>query len=234
MPYPVNTFSNFAQLLAYINQYWITNGVEEITGVIGNDVVNGLLTFTEQSPLNWQKADIQSSGGVLSATRPITVFMGVTPTMLSWGDNIYNEWVFINTTVGNIPTMTPYVDINMQNVFSIPAKSIINICKAKNDVWILRSLPASGSGVIVPALNGVVGGGGVDDPVNGSPTFQSNKLINLGATSGGKVSITYADTPMSNYGDNAAFTLNNTTGLFTWLNGNTFTTGSGLYINLNQ
>lgn len=234
MPYPNTTFNNFQELMEYINTYWITNGVEEITGAIGNDVVNGLLSFTEQSPLNWQKADIQSLGGDISAARPITVFMTTAPDSLSWADNIYYEYVFINTTFDDIPTTTPYYDINLTAINVIPAKSIINICKAKNNLWLLKSLPASGSGVIVPALNGIVGGGGVDDPVDDSPTFQSNKLIGLGATNGGKVSITYAETPMSNYGGNASFAIDNVAGIFTWTNGNTFSTGSSLYINLNQ
>lgn len=232
--YPKNTFSDFAALLNYINAYWITNGVQEITGVIGNDVVNGLLTFVEQSPLNWQTADIQSGGGVISATRPITVFMGTVPTMVSWGDNIYNEWVFINTTLGNIPTLNPYVDINLQNVFTIPAKSIINICKARNGVWILKSLPASGSGVIVPPLVGTVGDGGPDDPAADSTTFQSNKLKNLGATNGGKITLLYAEVPYSSWGPNKAFDFNNVTGTLTWVNGYKFILKDTLWIDLNQ
>ena len=56
------TFPNFADLLAYINSEWITNGNQEITGVIGNNVVNGLLTFITQSPLiNDATDDIDST-----------------------------------------------------------------------------------------------------------------------------------------------------------------------------
>jgi len=231
---PTLTFATLAAWQTWVDNNIITNGMELITGDDGNITENAAIYFITRSPLNWQTADIASAGGVVNVTRPITVIMTVTPTSISWADNIYNEYVFINTTLGDVPTTVTYYDINLTAVNKIPAKSVINICKAKNGNWILKSLPASGSGVIVPALNGVVGGGGIDDPVNGSPTFQSNKLINLGATSGGKISITYAETPMSNYGDNAAFTLDNVTGIMTWLNGNTFNSGSSLYINLNQ
>lgn len=233
MPYPVNTFPTFQDLLNYINTYWVTNGVEEITGVIGNDVVNGLLTFIEKSPLNWQTADIASSGGAVNVTRPITVIMTATPTSLTWSDNIYNEYVFINTTLGDVPTTQTYYDINLAAVNKIPAKSVINICKAKNGQWILKSLPASGSGVIVPPLVGVVGGGGADDPVNGLQTFTSSKLINLGASNGGKIQIEIDEVTMSNFGQNSSFTLDNVLGILD-ISPNTFFTGSSLYINLNQ
>lgn len=228
--YPVNTFPNFQQLATYINNFWTQNGMEEITGIIGNDVVNGLLTFIEQSPLNWQKAKIESGGGAVMASRPIIVFMSNVPTSVSWMDNIYYEYVFVNTTNGDIPSDT-YYDINLTATSIIPAKSIVNIAKASNDLWIIKSVPSSGSGSgTLPSLTGLVGGGGADDPVNGLGTFQSNKLIGLGA----RISILYAETPISNWGDNAAFTLDNTTGIFTWLNGNTFTTGSSFYVDRNQ
>jgi hypothetical protein len=234
MPYPINTFATFADLLTYINNFWITNGVEEITGVIGNDVVNGLLTFIEENPLNSGTTKIESSGGILSAIKPVTVFMAATPTSFSWSDNVQHQYVFINTTLGNIPTITTYYDINLQAVNIIPAKSTVTIFKTSNNQWIIGNLPASGSGVIVPPLTGLVGGGGADDPANGATTFQSSKLINLGATNSGKIVITYAEVPFSSWGSNAVFSFDNITGTIAWINGNVFIGGDTLSINLNQ
>ncbi len=234
MPYPVNTFPNFNALLNYINSYWITNGMEEITGVIGNDVVNALLTFVEQSPLNWQTALIVSSGGDINATRPVNVFITTPPNSLTWGDNIYNQYIFNNTTGGDIPTLMTYYDLSLQPLNVIPANSLVNICKATNGFWIVVAVPNKGSAAAYPALKGTVGGGGADDPVDGSTSFQSNKLMNLGSTTGGKLSIIYADTPMSSWGNNAGFTYDPNTGTISWLNGSTFSNGSALEVDRNQ
>lgn len=237
MPYPVNTFPTFQDLLNYINTKWVTNGVEEITGVIGNDVVNGLLTFIEQSPLNAGTADIASGGGAVNVTRPITVIMTNIPTSISWGTNVQNEFVFINTTSGNIPTTQTYYDINLTATNQIPAKSIVNIALAKNGLWIIKSVPSSGSGNVMKALVGVVGGGGPDDPANGSQTFQDNKLIGLGASNGGKITILLSETPRSSFGANQSFIFDNVAGMINLAyNGSaeTFSTGSALWVDLNQ
>lgn len=233
MPYPSTTFANFDDLMNYINTYIVTNGMELIEGVEHNAVENGLLTFLRQSPLNWQTAKIESGGGVLTASRPITVFMTTTPTSFDWSDNIYNEYVFINTTLGDIPTITTYYDINLTATTVVPAKSVINICKASNGLWILKSLPSSGSGVVVPPFVGVVGDGTAKDPVAGTSTFQHNDLIGLGSTNSGKIQMTLGEVIMSNYGNNKSFDFDNTTGTID-ISPNTFVLDDSLYINRNQ
>lgn len=137
MAYPQQTFPNFNALLTYINTYWVTNGNYEITGVKGNNVVNGLLAFIEQSPLNYQKTAIVSSTGVVIISRPVTVFTG-TPSQLSWGDSIYNELVLINTTQNAIPLVSGffYRDIDLAVVDHIPAKRAIVLYKTSNNEWI--------------------------------------------------------------------------------------------------
>lgn len=138
MPYPVQTFPDFASLLAYMNNEWVTNGNGDIDAVIGNNVVNGLLTFIEQSPLNYQAALVTAAGGAITASRPITVFITTTPTSLQWGNNIYNQFVFINTTNAPIPLGggQKYYDINLTAQSSIPAKTVLSIVKATNGLWI--------------------------------------------------------------------------------------------------
>lgn len=181
MPYPVNTFPTFNDLLTYINTFWITNGMEEITGVIGNDVVNGLLTFVEKSPLNWNKAKIESTGGIVSVSRPISVFMTNTPTSLSWPDNIYNEYVFINTTANNIPLAAgfSYYDINLSPVTNVRAKSRLNIVKANNNLWIQRDGGAGdGTSGILPFDIAKKVDGQPGSPIAGLTTYQNDDLIN--------------------------------------------------------
>jgi hypothetical protein len=136
--YPVDTFQTFDQLLAFINTNWVENGLGEITGIEGNSVVNGLLTFIRQSPLNYQTADIFNGGGDIEVQRPIDVFSGITPTSLKFGDNVYNQYVFINRTDSAIPLFNGlvYYDINAAAQTAIPARNVVIIYKAKNGLWI--------------------------------------------------------------------------------------------------
>lgn len=146
MPYPLQTFSTFAELLTYINNNVVTNGDEEIDAVIVNNVVNGLLTFISQSPLNYQKADLYTSGGIIVTTNPVNVFTNTTPTTLSWENNIYNQVIFINTTGNAIPldTGVTYKNIYLVSQNNIPANSVISLVKAENDLWIQTNVDSGG------------------------------------------------------------------------------------------
>lgn len=237
MAFPTNTFATFDDLMNYINQFIIPNGLQEIDGDEHNSVENGLLTFIRQSPLNWQTARIESTGGILSAVRPVTVFMSAVPTSFTWGDNIYNQYVFINTTLGDIPTSTTYYDINLTATNIIPAKSIVNVSKASNGLWIVSSVPSSGSQAAVPPYVGIVDRGQPNDPVSGTSLFQNNALIGLGSTNNGNITILYAGTPRNNYGLTQSFIFDNVTGTID-LNYNSiaeqFFTGAPLSVDRNQ
>lgn len=137
MSYPTQTFNTFDDLLGYINTNWITNGNQEITGIVGNNVVNAELSFIRKSPLNWQKCQIASTGGVVVATRPVLIVYGVVPTSISWTDNIYNEYILVNTTSEDIPILggLGYYDINAAFKTTLLAGSIIDIFKAENNLW---------------------------------------------------------------------------------------------------
>lgn len=228
------TFNNFAELQAYIDLYIKPNGLEEITGQEHQNVETGLLTFLPLLPLNGQKAQIRSGTSALSVSIPVNIFIAI-PSSLTWVDNIYNQYIFVNTTLGNIPLLTGtyYYDINLQPIDFIAAKSIVNICKATNNLWIVASVPYSGSNAAAPPLIGTVGGGTANDPAPNQSIFQSNKLIGLGSTNNGKIKIEIDDTIFSNFGINSSFTFNNVTGQIN-LSPNIFIAGSGLYINLNQ
>lgn len=90
------------------------------------------------------------------------------------------------------------------------------------------------TGLVKSPLIGVVGNGGVNDPVEDQSTFQSDDLKGLGSTNGGIIQIVVDDVLNSNFGINSSFSFDNTTGIITWTNGNTWGSGSGLYIDLNQ
>lgn len=148
MPLPSQTFPNFSALATYINSLWVPNGVEEITGEIGNNVVNGLLTFIQQSPLNWQLTDVIANTGNVTIQRPVNVFTA-TPLSISFGDNIYNEYVFINTTPNPISISgLTYRDINLSPQNIIAAKQTLVIFKSKNGLWI----QGNNSGGIQPSV----------------------------------------------------------------------------------
>lgn len=138
MPYPSQTFNTFDELLAYINSFWITNGSQEITGLIGNNVVNALLTFVRQSPLNYQRAKVSSTAIHFGATHPVNIFTVTPPLDVSFGDNIYNEYTFVNATGQDIPLLAglSYYDVNLNNITYIPSNQIVNISKAENGLWI--------------------------------------------------------------------------------------------------
>lgn len=148
MPLPTQTFPDFASLMAYINNYIIPNGLGLIIGEEHNNVENGLLTFISKSPLNWAKADVSSSGGAVAVSAPVTVFITNTPSSITWGDNIYNEFVFINMTGGiiNFGNSLVYYNLNGDPIDSMPANSVLNIVKASNNLWVERSGGSSGGG----------------------------------------------------------------------------------------
>lgn len=161
MSYPQQIFPDFNSLMTYMNTFWVTNGNEEITGVVGNNVVNGLLTFIRQSPLNWQSAKVWSVGSSVSVTQPVNVFMITAPSSVAFLNNIYNEYTFVNTTNSNIPFATgnSYYDVMLNNITYIPSHQVLNISKAQNGLWLQTNNFAntSASGEAWQQLNFIVG-----------------------------------------------------------------------------
>ena len=89
----------------------------------------------------------------------------------------------------------------------------------------------TGSSSATKPLIGVVGDGGLTDPVAGLTPFQNDSLIGLGATNAGRIQIVVDNNIQSNFGDVSSFTFNNITGTISdifWV------AGSSLYIDLNQ
>ncbi len=167
--------ANIAALQAAINAEIIANGNEEITGPILNDILNGNIKFIIQSALNWGTASLYSSGGNISLSNAylgVAVFMTNTPTSLSWGDNVYNEYVFINLTGGAIALGTPsaYYDLTGAPVTSIPANTALTLFKTSGSLWVQGSSD-SGTGSIQREPKTYVVGTDVDAPTVGANTW---------------------------------------------------------------
>lgn len=146
--YPTIVFNTIPEWEAYVNTYIVTNGAEEISGVIGNNAYNGAVKFVKQSPLNWSKGAIYPSGGDIVLDNfflGVAIFITTTPDSLTWNDNFYNQYVLINQTSQSIPLagLLVYYDLNGNPIDFIPANSAVVIYKATNDLWIATQ---SGSG----------------------------------------------------------------------------------------
>src|SRR5688572_25009120 len=147
MPLPSITYSSIQQLLNDINTRFVPNGMEFITGDIGNSQLNGLANFIVTYTLNSGLAGISSSTGVVPLSKPVTLF-AVVPTSISWPDNVQNEYYIINATASNIPLASGYSYIDQYQVAQtlIPARSSVHIAKATNGSWILvNNLGGAGS-----------------------------------------------------------------------------------------
>ena len=163
MSLPSQTYSTIQQLLNDINARFVPNGLQEITGDVGNSQLNGLANFIVKYAMNAQLAGISSSTGVVSLSKPITIF-SVTPTSLGWNDNVQFEYYIVNTTSSIIPLTSPttYVDNTQAVRTSIPANAAIHIAKTTNGSWVqinnLSNNVASNTSVILSQF--IIGQGG--------------------------------------------------------------------------
>lgn len=142
-------FPNIDALETYVDTYIIPNGNNEISGEENNNSLNGCIQFIRESPLNWEKASIESGGGVIAASTPVVVFITTTPTSLTWADNIYNEYVFINWLTAAIPIggSQGYYNLLGQYITEVPANTAISIFKASNDLWVQGTNLGTSSGI---------------------------------------------------------------------------------------
>jgi len=131
-------FANIDALQNYVDATMTANGSGDITGPENNASLSGCIEFIRQSPLNWAKALVENSGGVVVTNVPVVVFITATPTSLSFGSNIYNQFVFVNMTSGAIPLVSGLVYYNASGVAqsTIPANSSVVIYQAENNLWV--------------------------------------------------------------------------------------------------
>lgn len=159
MAYPIQSFGTISSLLSYINSEWITNGIQNITGITGNNVVNALAQFIIKYTLNSGLAQISSvNTGTVTLPAPVTVFTG-NPTSVNWIDDVQNEYYIVNTTGFDIPIANGfgYLD-NFGNVITnFPARLNIHIAKMSNGSWIRVNNIGSGGGSSLPPQPGHAG-----------------------------------------------------------------------------
>jgi hypothetical protein len=233
MPLPSQTFPNFNALLNYINTQWIPNGTGNITGDIGNNVVNGLLTFIEQSSINYSKVHIVSIGGavVIPSSNPTLLISGTTPSSVTWQDNIYNEIVIINTLPVSVPLLsgTVYYDTSLIAQNFIPAGKAIRLLKSTNNLWVTDG----GGGAKLPLI-GIAGTGGQNDPVVNSSLFESSLIIGLGSANSGRYKIEVNKIAMYNFGAFPDFVVTTPSVGLIDITPMQFRTGDTIYIDLNQ
>jgi hypothetical protein len=152
MPLPSTTYTTIQQLLNDINTRFVPNGAELITGDIGNSQLNGLANFIVSYTLNSALVRIESGGGIIALSKPMSVFT-VVPTSIQWPDNIQNEYYITNATGLNISLTNGYFYIDQFGTAQtiIPARTSIHIAKATNGSWIqMNNLPGSSGGSLPP------------------------------------------------------------------------------------
>jgi hypothetical protein len=175
MPFPSQTFNTLDDWKTWIDSNIIPNGNQEIIGDDGNITENAAVKFIRQSPLNWEEASVLNTALAVIAPRPVVVFTGATPVSLTWNDNIYNEYVFINMTSLAIPLLGLLVYYKPDGTVSssIPAATAISLFKAENGLWVQGNNTGSGGGGSVQRQpNTFVVGTTVGAPTPGQATWQ--------------------------------------------------------------
>jgi hypothetical protein len=195
-------FPDIDALETYVDTNIIANGVEYITGPINNKALNGCIEFIRKSPLNWGKARLEVSGGDIVLTDDylgVVVFSTVTPDSLSFGDNIYFQYVFINMTTGAIPLDTPsfYYNTTGQAISSLPANSVTVLYKVTNDIWVIGDSAGGGGGSTQKQPLTYKVGTTPGAPLAGTSTWQLPAFLNSYVT----LFIGNAFTPLSDQGD---------------------------------
>jgi hypothetical protein len=181
---PGQQYPTFAQLAAAINAEIDANGMNEITGPILNSLLNGLLTFVEESPLNWNKTTLWNTGGAVVAPGPnppnsigpVIVFTTITPTSFGFGPNIYNEYVIANLTSNPIPLAagSSYINSLGQTLTQIGANQVTDLFMTPSGTWVQGNNP-----VVPGSLPSLVGAAGQFLTNNGTTAFWSNTFIKL-------------------------------------------------------
>jgi hypothetical protein len=194
MPLPSQTYSTIQQLINAMNTEFVPNGNQEITGDIGNKLLNGLANFIVTYTLNSGLAGISSSTGVVPLSKPVTVFT-VVPTSISWPDNIQNEYYIVNATGSNIPLAAgySYIDQYATSQTVVPARSSLHIAKATNGSWIQVNNISTGS--ILPPQTGH---DGEFLMTNGTSASWFNPCLFLTSTDFESDGVTYTNTDLSN------------------------------------
>jgi len=176
---PSQDFTTLQQLLNYTNTYFVTNGVNSITGDEGNNILNGFGKFIQSYTMNNGLAGISSSSGVVPLSKPVTIF-SVAPTSFNWTDNVQQEYYIVNATGVAINATSGYsfVDAYGTTQTSIAARDSVHIAKATNGTWYrINNVSGSASGGL-PPMTGNAGKGLFTD---GTSAFWGDNVLQIPA-----------------------------------------------------
>lgn len=138
MPYPQQTFTpppDLPGLLNYMNTEIVTNGRKEITAIEVNNIVNALAQFIPAYTINAMAAKVESDGGVISLSKPVSVISGTLPTSVTWAANVQKEFYIMNTFGVAINSSTYYDNLFVART-SIPQYAILHIAQMENGNWV--------------------------------------------------------------------------------------------------
>lgn len=174
---PSQDFTTLQQLLNYTNTYFVTNGVNSITGDEGNNILNGLAKFIQSYTMNNGLTGISSSTGVVPLSKPITIF-SVAPASFNWGDNVQEEYYIVNATGVAITSTTTFIDSFGTTQNSIAPRDSVHISKATNGTWYrINNVSGSASGGL-PPMTGNAGKGLFND---GTSAFWGDNVLQIPA-----------------------------------------------------
>ena len=139
MPTTPITISDIDALIAYILANWVQNNNQAITGTIGQNVVYNLGELLKQNPENWDKATVVPTNGnyTTQSSECLIIFTNNSNGGLSFGNNIWNKWYFVNETNNERVFLggETYVDVSGNTVDRIAARSVVSIAKGEDDLW---------------------------------------------------------------------------------------------------
>jgi len=138
MAYPQQAFTpppDLPGLLNYINTRIVTNGRKEIDAVEVNNIVNALAQFIPAYTVNAFGAKVETGGGVIALSKPVSIISGTKPTSITWDAKVQKEYYIMNT-FGEALTSSTYYDNLFVARTDIPQYAILHIAQMENGSWV--------------------------------------------------------------------------------------------------
>lgn len=147
------TFQSVGQLLNYINEHIIPNGQQEIDAQEHNNIEVALANFILKYNLNQDLAAIETGGGNLVLSSPVTIISGTLPNSVQWPGNDFNHYYIVNALAQPAPLANgfSYFDLSLTERTAIPPQSIAQIFKAENGSWVQVNVAQGSQGPQGPA-----------------------------------------------------------------------------------
>lgn len=138
MAYPQQAFTpppDLPGLLNYINTRIVTNGRKEIDAIEVNNIVNALGQFIPAYTVNAFGAKVETGGGAIALSKPVSIISGTKPTSITWDAKVQKEYYIMNT-FGEALTSSTYYDNLFVAKTDIPQYAILHIAQMENGSWV--------------------------------------------------------------------------------------------------